>query len=100
MEEADAITLLLKASYLDDASAEHMEVAKSIVTELGCMPLAVHQAGAYIEAGRCSINKYLQLLSLHRQTLMSDATFRGASRYDRTVYGTWDLSFKEIKKRA
>ena len=31
---------------------------------------------------------------------MLDATFRGASGYDRTVYGTWDLSFKEIKKRT
>ena len=81
MEEADAITLLLKASCLD-ASAEHIEVAKNIVTELGCMPLAVDHAGAYIEAGRCSIDKYLQHLSLHRQNLMSDATFRGASNYD------------------
>ena len=99
MEEADAITLLLKASRLD-VSAEHVEVAKKIVTELGCMPLAVDQAGAYIEAGRCSIDKYQQQFSLRRQTLMSDATFRGASNYDRTVYGTWDLSFKEIKKRA
>ena len=64
MEKADVITLFLKASYLD-ASDEHMEVAKNIVTELGCMPLAVNQAGAYIEAGRCSIHKYLQQLSLH-----------------------------------
>ena len=31
---------------------------------------------------------------------MSDATFKGASNYDRTVYGTWDLSYNEIKKRA
>ena len=99
MEEADAISLLLKASYLD-ASAKHIEVAKSIVTELGCMPLAINQAGAYIEAGRCSIDKYLQQFSLHCQTLMSDTTFRGASKYDRTVYGTWDLSYKEIKRRA
>ena len=99
MEEADAINLLLKASCLD-ASAEHIEVAKNIVTELGCLPLAVDQAGAYIEAGRCSIDKYLQQFSLHRQILMSDATFRGVSDYDQTVYGTWDLSFKEIKKRA
>ena len=99
MEEADAITLLLKASRLD-ASAEHIEIAKNIVTELGCIPLAVDHAGAYIEAGRCSINKYLQQLSLRRQTLMTDAMFTGASNYDQTVYGTWDLSFKEIKKRA
>ena len=99
MEEADAVTLLLKASRLD-ASAEHEKLAKNIVTELGCIPLAVDQAGAYIEAGRCSIHKYLQQFTIHRQTLMTDVTFRGASNYDQTVYGTWDLSFKEIKKRA
>ena len=98
MEEADAITLLLKASRLD-ASARHIEVAKNIVTELGCMPLAVDHAGAYIDAGRCSIDNYLRQFSLHCQTLMSDGTFRGASHYDRTVYGTWDLSFEEIRKR-
>ena len=99
MEEADAVTLLLKASCLD-ASAEHLHAAKNIVTSLGCMPLAVDQAGAYIEAGKCDINKYLTQFSSHRQTLMLDTTFRGASDYDRTVYGAWDLSFKEIEKRA
>ena len=31
---------------------------------------------------------------------MSDVTLTGASNYDWTVYGTWDLSLKEIKKRA
>ena len=77
MEEADAITLLLKASCLD-ASAEHKKVAKNIVTALGCNPLSVDQAGAYIEAGRCSIHKYLQQFLLHSETLMTDATFRGA----------------------
>ena len=99
MEESDAITLLLKASHLN-ASAKHIEVAKNIVTELGCIPLAVDQAGAYIEARRCSIDQYLQLFSLHCQTLMSEAAFKGASNYDQAVYGTWDLSFKEIEKRA
>ena len=99
MEEADAIALLLKASCLD-ASSEHLQAAKDIVASLGCMPLAVDQAGAYIEAGNCDINEYLRQFSSHRQILMSDDTFRGASDYDRTVYGTWDLSFKEIKKRA
>jgi hypothetical protein len=66
IEEIDAITLLLKAGCLD-ASAKHTEVAKKIVTEFGCMPLAVDQAGSYIEAGRCSIDRYLQLFSIHHQ---------------------------------
>ena len=87
MEEANAVTLLLKASHLD-ASAEHLQAAKNIVASLGCMPLAVDQAGAYIQAGNCGINEYLRQFSSHRLTLMSDATFRGASDYDRTVYGT------------
>jgi hypothetical protein len=78
MEESDAIILLLKASCLDPLP-KHLEVAKEIVTELGCIPLAIDHAGAYIEAGKCDIDEYLRQFSLHRQTLMSDATFTGAS---------------------
>ena len=58
MEESDAITLLLKASFLD-ALPEHLQAAKGIVTELGCIPLAIDHAGAYIEAGGCDISNYL-----------------------------------------
>ena len=99
MEESDAIALLLKASLLD-SSAQHLQAAKKIVTELGCIPLANDHAGAYIQAGRCDINEYLSQFSLHHQTLMSDRIFTGASNYDQTVYGTWDLSRKEIERRA
>ena len=70
------------------------------MTELYCIPLAIDHAGAYIAAGKCDIDKYLRQFSVHRQDLMSDATFKGASKYNKTVYGTWDLSFKEIEKRA
>ena len=99
MEESDAITLLLKASFLD-ASVQNLQAAKRIVTELGCIPLAVDHIGAYLQAGRCDINKYLSQFFLHRQSLMLDRIFTGASNYDQTVYGTWELSFKEIKRRA
>jgi hypothetical protein len=99
MEELDAITLLLKASCLNSLD-EHIEAARKIVIKLGCIPLAVDHAGAYIAAGKCNINAYLRQFSLHRQTLMTDATFKGASNYNQTVYGTWDLSFKQIQQRA
>ena len=100
MEELDAISLLLKASCLNPSDEQHLEAARKIVIELGCIPLAVDHAGAYIEAGKCNINTYLKQFSLHRQTLMTDVMFKGASNYDQTVYGTWDLSFKEIERRA
>ena len=64
MEEVDAISLLLKASRLDPLP-EHLEDSKKIVTELYCIPLAIDQAGAYIEAGRCDIDQYLRLFSVH-----------------------------------
>ena len=99
MAEPDAIMLLLKASFLDP-SAQYLEAGKRIVRELGCIPLAVDHAGAYIQAGRCDINEYLAQFFLHCQTLMLDRIFTGASNYNQTVYGTWDLSFKEIEKRA
>ena len=99
MEEPDAIALLLKASHLAPLP-EHLEAATKIVVELGCILLAVDHAGAYIEAGKCDINAYLRHFSLHRRTLMSDNAFKGASDYNKTLYGTWDLSFKEIEKRA
>ena len=99
MEEADAITLLLRASCLDPLP-EHLVDAKKIVTELYCIPLAIDHAGAYIEAGKCDIDQYLRQFSVHQQALMTDATFTGASKYNKTVYGTWNLSFNEIEKRA
>ena len=62
MEEEDAITLLLKASCLDPLP-ELLKVAGEIVTELGCIPLAIDHAGAYIEAGKCDIDQYLSFFS-------------------------------------
>ena len=63
MEEEDAITLLLKASSLDQLP-EHLKVAREIVTELGCIPLAIDHAGAYIEAAKCDIDQYLRQFSV------------------------------------
>ena len=63
MEEADAITLLLKASCLDPlAFPEHLEVSKKIVNELCYIPLAIDHAGAYIEAGKCVDKLLCQML--------------------------------------
>ena len=99
MKESDAIDLLLKTSCVDQAE-QHISAAQKIVAELGYIPLAINHAGAYIEAGKSDISHYLRRFLQHRQALMSDPTFTGRSNYDRTVYGTWDLSFREIERRA
>ena len=75
MEMLDAISLLLKTSCLDPLD-EHVKAARNVVIELGCIPLAVDHAGAYIEAGKCDINTYLRQFRSQCQTLMSDVTFK------------------------
>jgi hypothetical protein len=100
MEENDAIVLLLRASCLDLSSIKFQTEASKIVKELFCLPLAIDQAGAYIASGATSIGNYLAKYSDHRKTLLSHSEFTGASKYNRSVYGTWELSYNEIQKRA
>ncbi|KIK03908.1 hypothetical protein K443DRAFT_94159 [Laccaria amethystina LaAM-08-1] len=100
MEENDAIELLLKASCSDPSSMEFQTEASRIVKELFCLPLAIDQAGAYIASGATTIGNYLAKYSDHRKTLLSHSEFTGASKYNRSVYGTLELSYKEIQKRA
>ena len=60
MEKEDAISLLLKASgHTGQAEPNLWKMAEKIVTELCCLPLAIAQAGASIEAGLCDIHDYL-----------------------------------------
>ena len=100
MEENDAIELLLKASYLDPSLMEFETEASKIVKELFCLPLAIDQAGAYIASGATTLGDYLTKYSDHRKTLLSHSEFKGASKYNRSVYGTWELSYQEIWQRA
>ena len=100
MEENDAMELLLKASCLDPSLMELQIEASKIVKELFHLPLAIDQAGAYIASGAITIGDYLAKYSDHRKTLLSHSEFIGASKYNRSVYGTWELSYEEIQKKA
>ena len=98
MEENDAIALLLKA--MDPSRVDLQTEALNIVKELFCLPLAIDQAGAYIASEATNIGGYLLKYSKHWKNLLSQTEFKGASRYNRSAYGTWELSYKEIQKRV
>ena len=40
------------------------------------------------------------MYTTHKHELMSNPEFKGASLYDGTTYGTWDISMKKIEKTA
>ena len=100
MKENDAIELLLKSSCLDTSRIDFQADASKIVQELFCLPLAIDQAGAYIASGATTLGNYLVKYFEHQKTLLSHSEFTGASKYNRTVYETWELSYKEIQLRA
>ena len=100
MEESNAIELLLNSSCLESSTLDVHIQASKIVKELFCFPLAIDQAGAYIASGATTIGDYLAKYSEHQKTLLSHSELTGASKYNRTVYETWELSYKEIQQRA
>ncbi|TFK31208.1 P-loop containing nucleoside triphosphate hydrolase protein [Crucibulum laeve] len=101
MNMEDAVALLLKRSNLEEGITKPtQEAAERIVSVLFCLPLAVDQAGAFITSGLCNIYEFLELYSEKRKELMDHPSFRGASKYEQTVYGTWELSYKKIESKA
>jgi tetratricopeptide (TPR) repeat protein len=100
MEESDAVDLLLRSAFLDESSVELRSTATTLVKELCYHALAVDQAGAVIASGFCSIHNYLQVYRTRGKELLEFPTFKAASNYDKAVFGTWDVSFNAIERKA
>lgn len=87
--------LLLHRAQRQQASDEERNEAINIVITLDGFPLALDQAGAYIEETECSFSDYLQTYQKHHQALLAR---RGAqaTNYPDSVATTWSLSFQHI----
>lgn len=93
MPEPDAIEFLQNRSGKSDR-----EGATELAHELGCLPLAMEQAAAYIRATSCSFADYLVLLSKSPQAMMAKG--KGASGYAHAVTTTWEISFKKLEEES
>ena len=66
--------------------------AERLARELGCLPLALDQAGTYVRQSGLTFDGYIELYRRQRSELMR----RGAldkTRYPETVATTWNISF-------
>ena len=63
--------LLRRAQRFAGATEEEINEAGNLVAALAQFPLALDQAGAYIEEAGCSLGDYLQLYQAHRRTLLA-----------------------------
>jgi len=91
--------LLEAVASLDQTSTEDQELALQISRKLGDLPLALDQAGAYIEEAQISLVDYLQLYQQRRAELLDE---RGELAVDHPepVTTTWLLSFERAAERS
>jgi hypothetical protein len=99
MDPDDTVELPFKAARLEEREADDKacQPAKSIVKKLGFLPLAINIAGASIHMGLCHFDDYVDLFCSHREEIMKDSTFKGASKYNQAVYTVWDISYNALK---
>jgi tetratricopeptide (TPR) repeat protein len=83
---------------LDRATEEDRAKAEAIVTEVGGLPLALNQAGAYIEETGCDLSKYLNLYRTRFREIIGRQN-DPSSHYQETVATTWSLSFQRVEQK-
>jgi len=84
---------------LDQARVEDRAEALRIVQEMDGLPLAIVQAGAYVEETGCSLTDYLRLYTTHRKDLLARRS-RLLLDYPETVATTWSLSFQQVEQQS
>src|SRR5712692_5306626 len=82
---------------LDNIPESVWSLARAIVEAMDGLPLALDQAGAYIEETRCSLRDYLKLYRARRQRLLRTRG-QDAAGHPEPVATTWSLSLEKIKQ--
>jgi tetratricopeptide (TPR) repeat protein len=89
LELGQAVRFLLDRSGQSDQAA-----AQDIANRLGCLPLALEQAAAYVARCRKSLADYAALLEARGLEVLQ----RGrAYQYEQTVGTTWEMAFEKLK---
>ncbi|HYV07935.1 MAG TPA: FxSxx-COOH system tetratricopeptide repeat protein, partial [Blastocatellia bacterium] len=87
----EAIEFLLKRTgHRDEA------IAKRLAAALGRLPLALEQAGAYIETSGCTMPHYLELFEKRQRELLERG--KPSTEYPDTVATTWGISFQNVER--
>src|SRR5436309_12808390 len=97
MKANEAVALLLKTTDMEDrANGTLLKSANHIVEDLGCLALAIAQAGAFIKEQHYSMEEYHDAYSRSRRLLLSRQPAQASSNYKYTVYMTWEISVEKI----
>ncbi len=104
--ELGALFLLRRASLLpanailEQATADEQARAREMCKEVGGLPLALDQAGAYIEETGCSLADYQRLYQDRRADLLSERRGQLVDDHPLPVATTWSLSFAQVEQKS
>ena len=106
LELSEGMQLLLRRAKLlgpseplDNASRTIRAQAQALAEELDGLPLALDQAGAYIEETGCRLAEYLKLYQRRRSELLKRQSSVSVD-YPHTVGSTWSLSFRKVEQES
>ncbi|MEU4825114.1 FxSxx-COOH system tetratricopeptide repeat protein [Actinomadura sp. NPDC023710] len=97
LTEGQAVALLMRIAGAGRAGAE-LQGAAALVAELGCLPLAVEQAAAYLRQARLSPAAYLELLA-EQPAVMYDRAAEGVDG-ERTIARIWRITLDRLTDGA
>jgi NB-ARC domain/TIR domain len=90
---SDAVDLLRQRS----GDADTGDAARELAEELGCLPLALEQAGAYVEESQTTLARYLDAFRAHQAEVLAEGR---AHDYPASVAAAWELSFHALERNA
>ena len=99
LPEDAAMKFLLKRARLKGFDPGSEADALLVVQELGCLPLALEQAGAYMRTHSTPCAKYLALFKESRARLLK-APGKGGTDYQLTVATTWLVNEQQLSSVA
>jgi tetratricopeptide (TPR) repeat protein len=92
----EAVRFLFNRARREDNDANEKDMAAALAKRLGCLPLALEQAGAYIKATGAKFESYLagyedwrSKFNRYRPT---------ATDYPESVATTWEVNFQEVER--
>ena len=91
--------LLASQEPLDNVSTAVRTASQQLVTELDGLPLALDQAGAYMEDTGTGLSEYLSLYRRYYLDLLQQQS-NLSSDYPHTVASTWALSFEQVEQQS
>jgi hypothetical protein len=94
--------ILLPGKTLAEMAPEDQQAAHQLCQHVGGLPLALDQAGAYIDEIQCTVQKYLNFYVNNQSTRARLLKRRGkvTASHPESVATTWSLAFARVEQES